>query len=221
MRIERRTFLFSFLSSFTFLAAWRPRLAAAQVGATPDEVAKLLLEAAPAHGERSLGDPKAPVVMIEYASATCPHCAEFHVKIWPMIKKDFVETGKVRFLFREFPLDQTAMGAFMLARCVPEDKYFVTIDTMFRQQETWRKNPKDGLFRIVGMAGLSEQDADACLKKQDLAQSIYQTTQKANKEFGVKGTPTFFVNGTLLDGHEDPESVRKGIVAALAKLGLQ
>ncbi len=181
------------------------------------EAAKKLMDAAPAHGDRVLGDPKAPVTMIEYASATCPHCAEFHMTIWPAIKKDFVETGKLRFIFREFPLDQLAMGAFMLARCVPDDKYFATIDMMFRQQQRWTKNePKKELFRIVQMAGLSAQDADACLQKKELVKSILETREKAAKEFGVKGTPAFFVNGALLDGHKDPSAIRKAIEDALA-----
>jgi protein-disulfide isomerase len=185
-------------------------------------IAKKLMEAVPSHGERTLGDPKAPVTMIEFASATCPHCAEFHLQVWPTIKKDYVDTGKVLFVFREFPTDQLALGAFMLARCVPENKYFETIDVMFAQQQIWAKsNPKEELFKIVGEMGLSAADAEACIKKQDLANAIKSVLDKAYKEFGVKGTPTFFVNGTKLDGHEDPASVRKGIDAGLTKLGLK
>ena len=90
--------------------------------------ARRLLETASPLGDRSLGKADAPVVMIEYASATCPHCAEFHEKLLPQIKTEYIDTGKVRFIFREFPLDQLALGAFMLARCVPEDKYFAKLD---------------------------------------------------------------------------------------------
>jgi protein-disulfide isomerase len=193
----------------------------AQAAGDAASLAKALMEAVPPHGERALGDPKAPVTMIEYASATCPHCAEFHMKVWPSIKEDYVEKGKVLFVFREFPTDQLALGAFMLARCVPQDKYFETIDMMFLQQKFWTKNPKVELFNLVGEMGLSAIDAEACITKQELATNIKSVLDKANKDFGVKGTPTFFVNGTLLDGHEDPASVRKGIDAELAKLGQQ
>jgi protein-disulfide isomerase len=193
----------------------------AQAGGDATAIAKALMAAVPPHGERTIGDPKAPVTMIEYASATCPHCAEFHLKVWPSIKEDYIDKGKVLFVFREFPTDQLALGAFMLARCVPEDKYFETIDMMFLQQKFWTKNPKPELFKIVGDMGLSDVDAEACITKQDLATNIKAVLDKANKDFGVKGTPTFFVNGTLLDGHEDPASVRKGIDAELAKLGHQ
>ena len=194
------------------------RIAAADTEAVA--MAKKLMEAAPAHGERTPGDPKAPVTMIEYASATCPHCAEFHNDIWPGIKKDYVETGKVFFILREFPTDQTALGAFMLARCVAEDKYFAVIDLMFRRQAVWTKGrPKDELYKIVGMAGLSAADADACLNRKELFDAIMATRKMATEDFGVKGTPTFFVNGTYLDGHEDPQAVRKSLDDALAKAG--
>ena len=108
---------------------------------TNDAAGKMLAAASPL-GDRVLGQADAPVVMVEYASATCPHCAEFHAKVLPLIKTEYIDTGKVRFIFREFPLDQAALGAFMLARCVPEDKYFATIDLMFRRQAIWMKGDK-------------------------------------------------------------------------------
>jgi protein-disulfide isomerase len=196
----------------------RMEAAFAQAEDSTAAMAKRLMEAVPPHGERTLGDPNAPVTMIEYASATCPHCAEFHLKVWPSIKADYVDTGKVRFVFREFPTDQLALGVFMLARCVPEEKYFETIDMIFLQQKFWTKNPKPELLKIVGDVGLNATDAEACLRKADLATNVKAVLDKAYKDFGVKGTPTFFVNGTLLDGHEDPAAVRKGIDEALAKI---
>jgi protein-disulfide isomerase len=192
--------------------------ATAQVTGDTAALAQALLAAVPPHGERSLGDPKAPVTMIEYASATCPHCAEFHMKVWPSIKADYVDTGKVLFVFREFPTDQVALGTFMLARCLPEEKYFEAIDMILLQQKFWSKNPKVELFKIVGDLGLTAIDAEACLKKQDLAANIKSVLDKAYKDFGVKGTPAFFVNGTYLDGHEDPAAARKVIDAELAKV---
>src|SRR6202008_1998594 len=108
----------------------------------------------PALGERALGQAAAPVTIIEYASATCPHCAHFQKDTFPALKRDYIDTGKVRFIFREFPFDDLALAAFMLARCAPEDKYFALIDVLFEQQEKWVKdNPRDELFKIAQLAG--------------------------------------------------------------------
>jgi protein-disulfide isomerase len=180
-----------------------------------DQEAKLLA-AVPPHGERVLGSADAPVVMIEYASATCPHCAEFHVDVLPEIKKTYIDSGKVKLIFREFPLDDRAMAVFMLARCLPEDKYFPTVDTLFRQQKSWTgSSPKAPLIKIMQDAGMTETQFDACLKRRDLAQAIFDTRKTANEQFGVKGTPTFFINGKLIDGHKDASAVTTAIEAAL------
>ncbi len=135
---------------FLALAPW------AQAQDADDAAGKLLAAASPL-GDRVLGQADAPVVMVEYASATCPHCAEFHAKVLPLIKAEYIDTGKVRFIFREFPLDQAALGAFMLARCVPEDKYFATIDLMFRRQGIWMKGDKAAeLLKVTQMAGMDK-----------------------------------------------------------------
>lgn len=179
-----------------------------------------LLAAVPPHGERSLGDANAPVVVIEYASATCPHCAEFHETVFPEIKARYVELGKVRIVFREFPLDQRALAVFMLARCVPDDQYFATIDLVFRRQKLWNsqniETVRAELLKIMELAGLSSADVDACLQREDLAKAIFETAKIAREQFGVRGTPTFFVNGKLVDGHEDASALNAAIDAALA-----
>lgn len=185
--------------------------------AFPQELAVKLLEAASPLGDRAMGSIDAPVVMIEYASATCPHCAEFHEKLLPQIKTEYIDTGKVRFIFREFPLDQLALAAFMLARCVPEDKYFATIDLMFRRQRTWAqaKNPADELFRITQMAGMDQAGFEACVKRQDLASAIVETSKKAAKDFAIKGTPAIFINGQFVDAPEDMPAVKAAIDSAI------
>lgn len=175
-----------------------------------------LLAAVPPHGERVMGKADAPVVMIEYASATCPHCAEFHVDVLPDIKKTYIDTGKVKLIFREFPLDDRAMAVFMLARCLPEGKYFPTVEALFRQQKEWTgSNPKAPLMKIMQQAGMTDAEFDACLKRRDLAQAIFDTRKTANEQFGVKGTPTFFINGKLVDGHKDTAAVTAAIEEAL------
>lgn len=185
----------------------------------PADTAALLLQAASPLGDRSLGSESAPVIMIEYASATCPHCAEFHQTLLPQIKAEYIETGKVRFIFREFPLDQLALGAFMLLRCLPEDKYFPTLDLMFRQQRNWAqsKNPADDLFKITRMAGMDQAGFEACIKREDLGKAIVESSRKAAKDFGIKGTPAIFINGTAIDAHEDVAAVKKAIDKALGQ----
>lgn len=185
----------------------------------PADLAKKLLDAAPSLGEKSLGKADAPVVVIEYASATCPHCAEFHEKVLPQLTAEYIDTGKVLFLFREFPLDKLAMGAFMLARCVPDDKYFPTIDMLFRRQQTWKgsSNPADELFRIMQLSGMDKAGFEACVKREDLWKAIAETSKKAREEFGVKGTPAVFVNGKMADGPKDYAEIKGAIEAALAQ----
>lgn len=185
----------------------------------PPKIAKRLLAAASPLGDRSLGKTDAPVVVIEYASATCPHCAEFHEKVLPQIKSEYIETGKVRFIFREFPLDQLALGAFMLTRCIPEDKYFATLDLMFRRQKTWAqaKNPADELFKVVQMAGMDQAGFEACVKRDDLAKAIVEASRKAAKDFAIKGTPAIFVNGQFIDAHGDMASVKVELDKAIGQ----
>jgi protein-disulfide isomerase len=182
------------------------------------EVASKILAAASPLGDRFLGRADAPVVMVEYASATCPHCAEFHEKVLPLIKAEYIDTGKVRFIFREFPLDQVALAAFMLARCVPEDKYFAIIDLMFRQQSTWTKGDKPAeLLKITQMAGMDKAGFDTCLKRDDLAKAILESAKTAAKDFGIKGTPAIFIDGQLIDGHKEMTEVKADIDAAITK----
>lgn len=210
----RRAFLAGSVGAITglLMAGVKPAWAEADTS----DLAKKLLAAVPPHGERSMGAADAPVVMIEYASATCPHCAEFHTDVLPDIKKTYIDTGKVRLIFREFPLDERALAVFMLTRCVPEDKYFATVDMVFRRQKSWTgSNPKAPLLKIMQMAGMSESQFDECLKRQDLAKAIFETRKAAVEQFGVKGTPTFFVNGKLVDGHKDAAEVSAAIDEAL------
>ena len=205
--------------AFGALLVANPFAPGAQAQDATDAASKMLAAASPLR-DRVLGQPDAPVVMVEYASATCPHCAEFHEKVLPLIKSEYIDTGKVRFIFREFPLDKLAMGAFMLARCVPDDKYFPTIDMMFRRQQTWSKtgNPADELFRIMQFSGMDKPAFEACLKRADLSKAIFESSKKAAKDFGIKGTPAIFVNGQMIDGHKEMTEVKAAIDAAIKKI---
>ena len=163
----------------------------------------------PAHGEMALGSADAKVTVIEYASASCPHCAEFYHKAYQSLKKDYIDTGKVRFLFREFPHNQAGLAAFMLARCAPKEKYFPLVDMFFEQQEMWLAAPQDGLFKIAQLAGMTKDQFDACLKNEEIAKGIIAERDRATDFFGIDGIPTIFVNGTKLDGEKTIEDMKK------------
>jgi len=151
-----------------------------------------------------LGDEKAPVTVIEYASATCSHCASFHENTYPELKKRYIDTGKVRFVFREFPPDRLAAAVFMLARCAGEtdkDKYFALMSTLFRQQRQWYvEQPIPPLRAIARQAGFTEKSFDACIEDQKLLNGLQSIRDRAYKQFGVRSTPTFFINGTKHEG---------------------
>ena len=173
------------------------------------------LNTAPSIGERFIGNADAPVTIIEYASATCPHCADFHIKTFGRIKKNYIDTGKVKFIFREFPFDDLALAAFMVARCAPKDKFFGVLDILFEEQETWSrsKDPRGELLKIARLAGFSEKDFDACLKNNEIAQGIIGIRNKANKSYGINSTPTFFINGERLNGNFPYEKFKELIDA--------
>ena len=160
-----------------------------------------LMEAGPLP-EMALGDENAPVTIVEYASMTCGHCANFHKSTYPHLKSEYIETGKVRFLFREFPLDPVATAAFMLARCAPEEKYFDVVDTMFAEQRKWAftNDPYNSLLNFAKQIGFTQESFESCLQNQQLLDAINNIKNRASSEFGVSSTPTFFVNGEKVSG---------------------
>jgi protein-disulfide isomerase len=164
-----------------------------------------------------MGSDKAPVTVIEYASMTCPHCAHFNEVTFPELKKRYIETGKVRYIFREFPLDSLAAAAFMLARCTGETdstKYFAMIDTLFRQQRTWAvEKPLEPLLAIAKQAGFTQESFNTCLANQKVLDGIESMRQRAATTFKVQSTPTFFINGTAYPGALSIEDMAKAIDA--------
>lgn len=193
-------------------------LAPAAQAQEPDDAGAKLRAAASPLGDRVLGQADAPAVMVEYASATCPHCAEFHTNVLPLIKAEYIDSGKLRFIFREFPLDRAALAASMLARCVPDDKYFATIDLIFRRQSIWMKADRAAeLLKITQMAGMDKAGFDACLARPELAKAIIESSRQAARDFAIKGTPAIFVNGEMIDGHKEMADVKAAIDAAISK----
>lgn len=177
--------------------------------------AQALLDQPGPLGDMIQGDPKAPVTIIEYASMTCPHCAHFHATTYQELKKRYIDTGKVRFIFREFPLDQLALAAFLLARCAGPDKYFAMIDTLFQQQKEWVvQRPLGPLLAIAKQAGMTEQQFNECLQDQKLIDGLEEVRQRAMK-LDVQSTPSFFLNGKLLKGAFTIEDFEKAMAPYL------
>lgn len=162
-------------------------------------------------GDKTLGDEAAPVTIIEYASMTCGHCANFHERTWPDLKKDYIETGKVRFIFREFPLDPVASAAFMLARCAPQEKYFDIVDIMFEEQRAWAftDNPYQSLLDFSKQIGFTQESFEECLTNQGLLDAVNAVRERGANEFGVNSTPTFFINGEKHSGALSIEEMGK------------
>jgi protein-disulfide isomerase len=169
--------------------------------------------------DMALGPATATVTITEYASMTCPHCAAFDQNVFPKIKSEYIDTGKIRYIFREFPLDIKAAAGSMLARCIAKDdggKYFAVIDMLFKQQNDWvMKNTTETLTRIGKQAGLSQQAVEDCLKDQALLDKIAADQKYASEVLKVDSTPTFFLNGEKIKGETSFEEFSKRINALL------
>ena len=169
-----------------------------------------VLNAAPAEGDMTMGPDTAKVTVIEYASASCPHCAAFYKDVFPTLKSEYIDTGKIHFIFREFPHNDAALAAFMVARCAPKEKYFPLVDVFFTTQDVWLQNPLEGLTKIAQQAGFTKESFDACLKNEAVAKNILAVRTTADG-LGVTGIPTFFINGEMLDGEKTIDVLRAKI----------
>lgn len=178
--------------------------ALAQSGAAP---------AAPVqYEERVMGDPDAPVTIIEYSSLTCPHCATFHADVLPEVKEQYIDTGKAKLIFRDFPLDPVAAAAALISRCVPEDNYFKFLDVLFSTQDQWAgsRDPLAALQGYARLSGLPGDRLEQCLTDQALFDAIQSVKTQGQQEFGVTGTPTLIVDGTVLRAYTQlPEALAK------------
>ena len=168
--------------------------------------------------ELVLGKEDAPITVVEYASMTCGHCANFHNKVFPAVKEKYIDSGKVRFVMREFPLDKLAVAASMLARCAGGDKTFPLISALFAKQDEWafvRGNPVPELFKLAKQAGFTQESFDKCLTDQKLMDDIVKIRSRAADNFGVGSTPTFFVNGKKMTGAPTIEEFDKAFAPLL------
>ncbi len=168
-------------------------------------------------GDVTLGPADAKVTIIEYASLTCSHCAAFHKDTYPELKKRYIDTGKVRFILREFPLDPLATAGFMLARCGGADKYYPITDLLFDQQRAWAfsDKPLEALQGMVRQAGFSQEKFESCLKDQRLYDAVNAVKQRAAEKFKVNSTPRFFINGQRHPGNLTIQQIEKVITPML------
>lgn len=168
--------------------------------------------------EVSLGSPTAPLTIVEYASMTCPHCAEFSNTVFPKLKAEYIDTGKVRLVFREYPLDQNAIYGAMLARCSGRDRFFPFIEVLFKQQAAWvtATDPIAALSRLGQLGGLSDADFRACLADPALRTGILNTRLEAERQYDVASTPTFLVGTAIIEGALPWDMFKTAVEDALA-----
>jgi len=154
-----------------------------------------------------LGSANAPVTMIEYASLTCPHCAKFHNTILPKLKADWIDTGKVRLVYRDFPLDAGALAAATIAHCAPKERYFPMVSLFFEKQNEWAvpEEWQDKLTKLAGIAGLDKAAVDACLADSARKDAIVKRAEEAQAKYAINSTPTFIINGYKMSGAQPIE----------------
>ncbi|WP_316188559.1 DsbA family protein [Bradyrhizobium sp. SZCCHNS1054] len=212
MIITRRAFTAALsLTGLAALAGFSPlRLISGAMAQSAADVAKPV-----SLPDMVLGPADAAVTITEYASMTCPHCAAFNKEVFPKLKAEYIDTGKIRYIFREFPLDIKAAAGSMLTRCIANgdaQKYFAVTDMLFRSQNDWVvKNTTETLTRIGKQAGLSQQQVEACLKDQALLDKIAADQKYASEVLKVDSTPTFFINGEKIKGETSIEEFEKKI----------
>ncbi|PNG24628.1 DsbA family protein [Methylocella silvestris] len=205
-----RRFLFQLARAalvFASVAATGAAPALAQGAAVPPDQ----LMAPGALPDLALGSADAPITIVEYASMTCSHCAAFHTTTFPVLKSKYIDTGKVRFILREFPLDPLATAGFMLARCAGDDKRNAIVDLLFAQQKNWAftEKPVEALAGLLKQAGVGQEAFEACLKNQELYNNVNKVRDNASAKFNVTATPTFFINGKKESGEISPETLDK------------
>jgi protein-disulfide isomerase len=168
-------------------------------------------------GERVLGKASAPVTVIEYVSLTCPHCANFQKHLFPRFKQEFIDTGKVRYIVREFPIGHTAGHAAIVNRCAPENKYFFLLNQFLTRQPEWvsQEVRPDAIYAVAKSSGMSRETFDKCLSNQVIIDGLTEVKQRG-RQFNVIGTPTFFINGRKAQGEVTYDEIKAMIEQAPA-----
>ncbi|MGL4243514.1 MAG: DsbA family protein [Beijerinckiaceae bacterium] len=169
-------------------------------------------------GDKPLGNAMAPVKIYEYASLTCGHCATFHENGFKFLKEKYIDTGKVYFVLREFPLDPLAAAGFMLAHCGGDGKYHPMVDLLFARQQAWTRTdkPVDALLGLARQAGFTQESFETCLKNQSIYDGVNAVRTRGVEKLKVDSTPTFFINGRKYTGALSPQELEK-IIEPLLK----
>jgi protein-disulfide isomerase len=201
------------------LAGAGPAIAQAPAPAAKVDAAKAASLLAVTKDDRVLGQPNAPITIIEYASLSCPHCAHFENEVLPEIQKQWIDTGKAKLVMRDFPLDREALAAEVLARCMPADRFYPLVKAMFADQPEWVPVPdwRNGLQRIAKFAGIGSDQFNACLANKALENEVAASRLVASQQLGVDATPTFFINGKKFEGAPTAEAFNKALAAAAPK----
>jgi len=210
MQLTKRQLLGGAAAATASLAVFSSANAAVEIPKSDGDVDMEAVLKPGALPEMALGKEDAKVTIVEYMSMTCPHCAHFHTTTFDEIKKKYVDTGKARFIIREFPFDPRAAAAFMLARCNPSkpedlstpEQYFPMVSMLFKQQQTWAaaEDGRTALLQMSKLAGFSEESFTKCLTNQKLLDEVNATRERGSKDFGVNATPTFLINGKRYSG---------------------
>ena len=171
--------------------------------------------------EKVLGNENAPITLIEYASLTCHHCATFHNEVLPKIKSDYIDTGKLKFIYRDFPLDHYALMASMVARCAGNKKFFTFLKVLFKEQPKWTaaKDPFIALGHIARIGGIGKEEFKSCVGNKAIEDGILKSRIDADREFKIKSTPTLIINGEKYDGARTFKKLKKYIDKLLTKSG--
>lgn len=167
--------------------------------------------------EMSLGSPDAPVTVVDYSSLTCGHCGAFHTETLPRLKRDYIDTGKARLVFVDFPFDAVALTGAKLVRCADAASRWPLLDLIFKTQGTWIRgdSPVDELKRMAGMAGMSGRDVEACLADRDLETALLEQLRKGERAHGIDSTPTFLIDGAKVVGNQPYATFQAAIDRAL------
>ncbi len=170
--------------------------------------------------EISMGKADAPITIVEYSSLSCPHCADFHKNVLPKLKSEYIDTGKVRYVVKEFPLNTPALAGAVVARCLDPMRYIPFIELLFSKQEDWafKNDALAPLQQLARQAGMTEEQFNKCIDNEDLQTKILATRDQGSKQ-GVNATPSFFVNGQLLKGVATIETLSEAMKPYLEKKG--
>ncbi len=171
--------------------------------------------------DRVLGSADAPLTIIEYASMTCPHCARFHEQVMPTIKADWIDTGKVKLIYRDLPTNPVPMAVAvgMITQCAPKEQYFPILGRLFKTQDKWMRSqdPLSEIKRTVGLAGITPGEVDECLKKEEIGKAIEVRAYQGTRLYGIESTQTLVIDGKRIEGEQPYSDINKALSDAYAK----